>query len=91
MGATACWNLFQACLRISEVLACELLIAGEALKHAENLSSPMVKSLIKLLRNISPELDADRSTSDELKEIALNLRNGSWLARIEAENFKLSR
>ncbi len=91
MGATACWNLFQACQRISEVLACELLIAGEALKHAENSPSPMVKSLIKLLRNISPELNTDRSTSNELKEIALNLRNGSWLARIEAENFKLSR
>ena len=91
MGATACWNLFQACQRMSEVLACELLIAAEALTYANESPSPMVKSLIKLVRNISPELDADRSTSNELKDIALNLRNGSWLARIEAENFKLSR
>ena len=91
MGATACWNLFQACQRMSEVLACELLIAAEALTYANESPSPMVKSLIKLVRNISPKLDADRSTSNELKDIALNLRNGSWLARIEAENFKLSR
>ena len=91
MGATACWNLFQACQRISEVLACELLIAAEALTYNNESPSPMVKSLIKLVRNISPKLDTDRSTSNELKDISLNLRNGSWLARIEAENFKLSR
>ena len=91
MGATACWNLYQACIRLSEVLACELLIASEAISHHENPSSPMIESLISLVRNISPTLDSDRSTSAELMEIADHLRDGSWLARIEAENFKLSR
>ena len=91
MGATACWNLYQACIRLSEVLACELLIASEAISHHENPSSPMIESLISLVRNISPTLESDRSTSAELMEIADHLRDGSWLARIEAENFKLSR
>lgn len=91
MGATACWNLYQACLRLSEVLACELLIASEALSHHKNTPSQTVKSLISLTRNISPLLDSDRSTSAELMQIAEHLRSGSWLSRIEAENFKLSR
>ena len=91
MGATACWNLHQACLRLSEVLACELLIASEALSHHDNSPSQTVNSLISLTRNISPLLDSDRSTSAELMQIADHLRNGSWLSRIEAENFKLSR
>ncbi len=91
MGATACWNLHQACLRISEVLACELLIAAEALSHNENLPSPIVRSLIKLTRGVSPKLDNDRTTSVELNEIAARLRDGSWLSRIEAENTKLPR
>ena len=91
MGATACWNLHQACMRLSEVLACELLIASEALSHHDNSSSQTVNSLISLTRNISPLLDCDRSTSAELMQIAEHLRNGSWLSRIEAENFILSR
>ena len=53
MGATACWNLYQACTRISEVLACELLIASEALSQRDQQSSPIVNSLIKLVRNLS--------------------------------------
>ena len=91
MGATACWNLHQACVRLSEVLACELLIAAEAMSYCDGSPSPTVKSLISLLRNISPILEFDRSTSSELIKIAEMLREGSWLSRIEAENFKLSR
>ena len=91
MGATACWNLYQACHRISEVLACELLIASEAMTYSNLESSSFVKSLIKLSRTIAPELDGDRSTSEEINQIAMHLRDGSWLARIEAENGKLSR
>jgi len=91
MGATACWNLHQACVRLSEVLACELLIAAEAMSYCDGSPSTTVKSLISLLRNISPILEFDRSTSSELIKIAEMLREGSWLSRIEAENFKLSR
>ena len=91
MGATACWNLYQACIRLSEVLACELLIASEAISNHEYSPSPTVKSLMSLVRNISPILETDRSTSSELMQISALLRDGSWLSRIEAENFKLSR
>ena len=57
MGATACWNLYQACIRLSEVLACELLIASEAISNHEYSPSPTVKSLMSLVRNISPILE----------------------------------
>jgi len=91
MGATACWNLFQASIRLSEVLACELLIATEALSLNKLEPSSMVKSLIKLVRQVSPKLMADRSTSAEIIKIAEHLRDGTWLSRIEAENFKMAR
>jgi hypothetical protein len=36
-------------------------------------------------------LTGDRSTAQELEDIAECLRNGSWLARIEAECGRLPR
>ena len=91
MGATACWNLYQSSIRLSEVLACELLIACQALEYNTLAPAPIVKSLHKLVRTISPKLTKDRSTSDELLSIAKILRDGAWLSRIEAENERLIR
>ncbi len=91
MGATAAWNLRCTVRRLSEVLACELLIASEALEYAAHDSSPYVRSLIQRVRTVSGPLAGDRSTSAELKQLADALRNGGWLARIEAENGRLSR
>ena len=91
MGATAAWNLLCAVRRLSEVLACELLIAAEALEYATHASSPHVQGLIQRLRTVSGPLVGDRSTSAELKHIAQSLRNGGWLARIEAEHGRLPR
>ena len=91
MGATACWNLYQSSIRLSEVLACELMIACQALEHNNLAPAPIVKSLHKLVRTISPKLTKDRSTSDELLSIAKILRDGAWLSRIEAENERLIR
>ncbi|MBL6731500.1 MAG: histidine ammonia-lyase [Candidatus Poseidoniaceae archaeon] len=91
MGATACWNLYQSSIRLSEVLACELIIACQALEYNTLSPAPFVKSLYKLVRTISPKLTKDRSTSDELLSIAKILRDGSWLSRIEAENERLIR
>ena len=90
MGATACWNLLQATQRLSEVLACELLIACQALEFESLKPSPFIQSLIKLVRSISPKLESDRSTSNDLIMISNALKNGGWLSRIEAENTKLS-
>ena len=91
MGATACWNLYQACIRLSEVIACELIIACESLEHNPLQPSQFVKSLHKLVRTISPKLTNDRSTSEEIMEIAKTLREGAWVSRIEAENDRLIR
>ena len=91
MGATACWNLYQSCIRLSEVLACELVIACQGLEYNSLNPAPFVKSLHKLVRTISPKLTKDRSTSIELQSIAKILREGTWLSRIEAENERLVR
>ena len=91
MGATAAWNLYTGVERLSEVLACELLIACEALEHAAHRSSPHVHGLVQLVRSVSPRLDGDRSTSEELRTLATTLRTGGWLARLEAEHGRLPR
>ena len=91
MGATACWNLYQSCIRLSEVLACEIVIACQGLEYNSLNPAPFVKSLHKLVRTISPKLTKDRSTSTELQSIAKILREGTWLSRIEAENERLVR
>ena len=91
MGATAAWNLLCTVRRLSEVLACEVLIASEAMEYATHASSSYVRSLIQRVRTVSGPLVGDRSTSAELKDVANALRNGGWLARIEAENGRLPR
>ena len=91
MGATAAWNLRVGVRRLSEVLACELLIASEALEHAAFSSSPHVNGLVQLVRTISPPLQGDRSTSEELRTLAEMLRTGGWLARLESEHGRLPR
>lgn len=91
MGATAAWNLRCAVRRLSEVLACELMIAAEALEYAAHSSSPHVRGLIQRVRTVSGPLFGDRSTSAELIQLAESLRTGGWLARIEAEHGRLPR
>ena len=91
MGATACWNLLVATERLSEVLACELFVACEALEFEQLQPAAHVRSLKQRVRVISPPLDGDRSTSKELKKIANELWQGGWLARIEAECGRLPR
>ena len=86
MGATACWNLVESCNHLSQVLACELLIACEALEHRIAEPANHVKGLYRLVRKISEPLTSDRSTSKEIEEIASQLRDGGWLSRIEAEH-----
>ncbi|MAX46265.1 MAG: histidine ammonia-lyase, partial [Euryarchaeota archaeon] len=91
MGSTACWNLVETCKHLSQVLACELLIACEALEYRVNVPANHVKSLYSLVRKISKPLTEDRATSDEIQLIAKELTNGGWLARIEAECGRLPR
>ena len=91
MGATACWNLVESCNHLSQVLACELLIACEALEYRVAEPANHVKGLYRLVRKISEPLSADRSTSKEIEEIAACIREGGWLSRIEAEHGILPR
>ena len=91
MGATASSNLLQACSHLARVIACELLIAGEALRYTDEEPANHILSLHKLLRNIAGPLTGDRSTAKELEAITECLIDGSWLARIEAECGRLPR
>ena len=50
MGATATWNLLQATTRLAEVLACELVVACEALELNPIQPSPYVSALKQRVR-----------------------------------------
>jgi histidine ammonia-lyase len=91
MGATAAWNLLEATKRLSEVLACELFVACEALECEESEPAPFVAALKQRVRTIAKPLTGDRSTSKELILIAEELSDGAWLARIEAELGRIPR
>ncbi len=85
MGATACSNLLTSIKRFSEVLACEALIAAQALDLNKNTSSPYVESLRNLIANNCKPLKGDRSTSEDLILIANSIHDCSWISKIEAE------
>ena len=85
MGATACLNLLSTIQRFSEVLACEALIAVQALNLNKKESSPYVESLRTLIANNCHPLTGDRSTSDDLILIAKSIHDCSWISKIEAE------
>lgn len=91
MGATAAWSLCEAVKRLSEVLACELFVALEALEHSPYNSSPMIELLRSLIRRTIPPLDGDRSTSLELRDLASTLRSGTYLTQLEAAHGRLAR
>ncbi|MAM36536.1 MAG: histidine ammonia-lyase [Euryarchaeota archaeon] len=91
MGATAAWNLYQSTTRLAEILACELLVACEALELNDTKPSPFVEALYNRVRSVVKPLDGDRSTSGDLQLIVNQLLDSSWLARIEAENGRLPR
>jgi histidine ammonia-lyase len=91
MGATAAWNLVLAVQRLAEVLACEAMVACEALEHAAHASSPHVTAFHRLVRTVCEPLQGDRSTSEELVSLAQQLASGTWLSRLEAEHGRLPR
>lgn len=91
MGATSAWNLLEATQHLAEILACESLIACEALEHETLEPAAHVRGFKNLVRTIAPPLDEDRSTSKELIELSHHLQHGGWLARLEAEYGRLSR
>ena len=91
MGATACWNLLQATKRIAEVLACELVVACEALEFNTTEPSKHVIALKQRVRSIVSPLEGDRSTSAEIIAVSNQLLDSKWLARVEAEAGRLPR
>ena len=91
MGATAALNAMRMLELSTHILACEALIACEALEYAIASPAPFVASLKRIVRSVSPELLEDRSTSGELQKLASRIMDGSWLALIEAENSRLVR
>ena len=91
MGATACWNLVQATDGLAQVLACELLVACEALELRVVEPAPHIAVLYKIVRTICPALEGDRSTSKDIELISSEIASGGWISRIEAECGRLTR
>jgi histidine ammonia-lyase len=85
MGATAAWSLNQSVERLADVLACELIVAGEALEHLSAAPSKWVAVLVRNLRGVVQPLSGDRSLSEEMRKVAKILASGSWLSLIESE------
>lgn len=91
MGATSAWNLLESTQHLAEILACEALIACEALEHETLNPAPHVHGFKGLVRTIVDPLNGDRSTSNDLIELTNQLQYGGWLSRLEAEYGRLSR
>ena len=91
MGATACWNLLQATNRLSEVLACEFIVACQALEFNDVQPSNVIVAMKQRIRSIVEPLEGDRSTSADIISVANELLDGAWLARVEAEVGRLPR
>ena len=91
MGATACWNLLQATKRLSEVLACEFIVACQALEFNELQPSKTIVAMKQRIRSVVKPLEGDRSTSADIIAVADELLEGKWLARVEAEVGRLPR
>jgi len=72
-------------------LACELVVACEALELNPIQPSPYVSALKQRVRTIVQPLSGDRSTSSDLIAVASELLDSKWLARIEAEVGRLNR
>lgn len=84
MGATACFNLLEALDRFTEVLACELLIAGEALERLPAPPADPVGMLHGEIRRVVPPLEGDRSTHRDLVVLTEGLASGRWATLIGA-------
>jgi histidine ammonia-lyase len=84
MGATACFNLLRVLDRFVDVLACEALIACEAMEDLPVQPSQAVQTLHKQVRSVAEPLTEDRSTSGELESIGAALRTGSWHALVQS-------
>ena len=91
MGATACWNLLQATDRLSEVLACEFIVACQALEFNEIQPSKFIVAMKQRIRSVVEPLDGDRSTSADIIAVAKELLDSKWLAMVEAEVGRLPR
>ncbi|MAT86297.1 MAG: histidine ammonia-lyase [Euryarchaeota archaeon] len=82
MSATAALNLHQAIDEFSNILACEALIASEAIEYAEDSMCPATQQLYDFIREIVPRFESDKTWSDEIREISNQLTKGKWLAAI---------
>lgn len=82
MGATSSFNLKVAIDRISEILACELVIAIDALDFHHEQSSPIIEELRKCTRMIYSVRNGDESTSESIITIASFIKEGTWLSTI---------
>ena len=91
MGATACWNLLKATKRLSEVLACDFIVACQALEFNELQPSKTIVAMKQRIRSVVKPLEGDRSTSPDIIAVAEELLDGKWLPRVEAEVGRLPR
>jgi histidine ammonia-lyase len=85
MGTTAARHAVQVIDNVSKVLAIDLICAAEAAEFvgAEGLA-PATRVLYDKVRAVVPPVVEDRSTSNDIEQVANALLAGDWLHAVEA-------
>ncbi|WP_310192400.1 histidine ammonia-lyase [Bacillus sp. 3255] len=85
MGTTSARHAAQVIENVSKVLAIELICAAEAaeFRGAEGLA-PATRALYDKVRAVVPAVTQDRSTSQDIENVASALLEGKWLQAVEA-------
>nr|WP_207903293.1 histidine ammonia-lyase [Hazenella coriacea] len=85
MGTTAARHADQVVENVAKVLAIELICAAEAADFVGNdRLSPATHVLYDQLRTIVPPVWEDRSLSQEIEKVSVELIKGNWLQAVEA-------
>ena len=71
---------------LHQVLACEMIVAAQALEVRPLVpSAPAVQALHALVRRAVPALGEDRSTTDDIARLSAAIRDGGCLGAINSE------
>src|SRR5689334_16368444 len=80
MVMTAAWKLRSIVDLAENILAIELLAAAEALEHRHPLKAGKgVERAFKLVRQIAPKLTKDRPLSNDIAQVAEQIRSGKFV------------
>ncbi|HEU4963607.1 MAG TPA: histidine ammonia-lyase [Bacilli bacterium] len=85
MGTTAARHASQVIQNVAKVLAIEVICAAEALEFLNpDQLAPATRVLYDKVRVLVPPVLEDRSTSEDIENVALSLLEGEWVEAVES-------